>query len=968
MRQILHFLIFIVFFPILHAQEPKLIRTIEQSAEDGGIILDMALAPDNRQFASSGLDGLVIIWDMASRKPLHRVKAHSGFTMSIQYAENRHLAATFGSDNSVALWDTDTWTEKRRFYLSNQDSVTNIALSGYGKRLAVCSKSKVKIYNLETYTVMQTLDNFSFSIQSTQFSKEEKYLLIKGNLNQWKDTVLVKETNAFATVLSTNSWLNSCWFGNDPDQIIIGRQPADSIGKRDLRLEYLEIKNGRTLKKEVLNDQLDIYQCGPIPNTEMVLVGSLQGWYMGVPGKPFEQIKTDMFFNRIFMVNENTMLTHKAGGGAYLLSVATGDVLHQFTGHKCYGMGVSGVENDIFSMSICNGDLTVLDANTGRPRLIIQSSDASNGLLGLSTLHVSDDGRLLSMSRHYGGIEVYDLSTGRKRGQFSTGYIALSGLTSGPLAQFLPNNTQLGYFEKGKVFIWDIIANKLVDSVNVNMPDGLAMIFFDKSGQFFVGSVYSNQIQVWDFNKKTKLKNIDLPDKYNTFILSKDRSVIAIGLNNGNILVFDAKTLKELGRFRAHDLDIANVDITMDARYLVSGSSDNTAKLWDLPSGKLLHTFGGNASDVTAVSFSSDDNLMTETRADGVIRVWDVSGITHPSNSGLVPPRIIIESPLENEQIVIEPKQTVIACIKAKNIQTVLLKVNGQTIEAKRDFVILPTGCNAYVQQTITLVPGDNVLEITVIGSTGQTLSEKRTFKYYPDIKNEKRLALVIGNSKYILGPLNNPRNDADSMKMALISCGFDVMLYKDLTTGKMQEAVDSFRNRLIEGKYDVALFYYSGHGMEGGDGKNYLLPINIEGSSPADLIDKARTLDWLFQKMDEADSVKTKLVFLDCCRNTPKGMENMVLKKSIGPNRGLSAINRAAVGFLVAYSTAHGALASDGPEGKNSPYTAALLKSIRKPGISIFKVLTEIHNAMNDPSQVPDFRSSLKGEFYFKF
>ena len=66
----------------------------------------------------------------------------------------------------------------------------------------------------------------------------------------------------------------------------------------------------------------------------------------------------------------------------------------------------------------------------------------------------------------------------------------------------------------------------------------------------------------------------------------------------------------------------------------------------------------------------------------------------------------------------------------------------------------------------------------------------------------------------------------------------------------------------------------------------------------------------------------KTKLVFLDACRDNP-----LVQVASRGVSRGLAPIS-VSEGTLIAYSTKDGQVAMDGV-GKNSPFTEALLNHL---------------------------------------
>ena len=96
----------------------------------------------------------------------------------------------------------------------------------------------------------------------------------------------------------------------------------------------------------------------------------------------------------------------------------------------------------------------------------------------------------------------------------------------------------------------------------------------------------------------------------------------------------------------------------------------------------------------------------------------------------------------------------------------------------------------------------------------------------------EKRVAFVIGNSSYThLPALANPVNDAENLREALISIGFDVVFAKDVTRSDFDKIYATFNEKMQSA--DVALVYYAGHGIQQ-KGVNYLIPVDAEisGSS----------------------------------------------------------------------------------------------------------------------------------------
>ena len=84
--------------------------------------------------------------------------------------------------------------------------------------------------------------------------------------------------------------------------------------------------------------------------------------------------------------------------------------------------------------------------------------------------------------------------------------------------------------------------------------------------------------------------------------------------------------------------------------------------------------------------------------------------------------------------------------------------------------------------------------------------------------------ALCIGICAYESSPLRNPVNDATDMAAALRDAGFDVTLVLDARNlDELLIALDGFCSRLRP--QGTALFFFAGHGVQGEDGVNYMLP-----------------------------------------------------------------------------------------------------------------------------------------------
>ncbi|WP_376989194.1 caspase family protein [Bosea sp. R86505] len=226
----------------------------------------------------------------------------------------------------------------------------------------------------------------------------------------------------------------------------------------------------------------------------------------------------------------------------------------------------------------------------------------------------------------------------------------------------------------------------------------------------------------------------------------------------------------------------------------------------------------------------------------------------------------------------------------------------------------------------------------------------------------ERRVALVIGNSAYTAVPrLANPQRDATAISAALKRLGFEVVEGYDLRMDEMTGIVREFAQKLDGAKAGVV--YYAGHGIAVGD-ENYLIPVDASLKSEADLDFRAVNVQLILRQMQRDERVN--VLILDACRDNPFATQLAARSRSVA--RGLTAIEtQSASGILIAFATDPRATALDGEKDGNSPFTAALLKHIETPEVSITTVMDRVRAdvwELTGKKQKPWTNSSIIGEF----
>ena len=252
--------------------------------------------------------------------------------------------------------------------------------------------------------------------------------------------------------------------------------------------------------------------------------------------------------------------------------------------------------------------------------------------------------------------------------------------------------------------------------------------------------------------------------------------------------------------------------------------------------------------------------------------------------------------------------------------------------------------------------------------------------------QKETRIALVIGNANYAsqrLESLSSPINDARGVSKMLEKLGFKVRpVVENGSKNTMRKAIMDF---IREAKnYDVALFYYSGHGIQSKPGlsaTNYLIPSDAKLQFCESLSGECIDLnEMVLNNLSKEREGKASLAFIDACRTVLNLPSESDFGETKGSDRELRGLNEHASpeGVCVVYATRAGNVSYDmrqkkeiiGQNNLNSYFTQGLLECLdeyKGMDLPVFiqflkeKVRTKTHGR-----QIPSPYNELYGVFYF--
>lgn len=132
-------------------------------------VTSVRCSPDsnNPVFVTTGWDNTVKVWNLNSMALMHTLVKHTGFVNCVAISPDGSLCASGGKDGAINLWGLGEG--KHLYQLEAGASVQCLAFSPNRYWLAVGTENHLKVFDLESKTVVATLTNEieNFDIHNT---------------------------------------------------------------------------------------------------------------------------------------------------------------------------------------------------------------------------------------------------------------------------------------------------------------------------------------------------------------------------------------------------------------------------------------------------------------------------------------------------------------------------------------------------------------------------------------------------------------------------------------------------------------------------------------------------------------------------------------------------------------------------------------------------------------------------------
>jgi WD40 repeat protein len=268
--------------------------------------------------------------------------------------------------------------------------------------------------------------------------------------------------------------------------------------------------------------------------------------------------------------------------------------------------------------------VAIWDGGTGAKRRSLKGSQ--HGVTGLA---FSANGRRLLAAYEDGGVKVWDLATGNEER-------SLPGMGRFCTAAFDPEGKRVAVGGYGVVKVWELATGRPEGRVSRRQGHhcAVAAVAFSPDGQYLASSGSEGRdVKLWEAATGRPVLTITgHGGEVRVVAFSQDGRFLRTCYGGECIMVLDLAALLRkrptppeaplpLGE---HEDWVWAAALTPDGKTLVSGSKDETVRLWDVASGKVTAVLAGHLDEVHCVACAPDGKTLASGSDDGEVKLWDL--------------------------------------------------------------------------------------------------------------------------------------------------------------------------------------------------------------------------------------------------------------------------------------------------------------------------------------------------------
>lgn len=269
--------------------------------------------------------------------------------------------------------------------------------------------------------------------------------------------------------------------------------------------------------------------------------------------------------------------------------------------------------------------IRVWDSETGQQTLHIDIERINNTPCHVLSLTYSPNSGYIVCGLSDATIRIWDANTGKPKCKPLFGHDnAVLSIAISPNGKIIAS----GSADK-TVRFWDFHTERQVYKVfSTQAP--IQSVAFSSDGEFLVSGGSEHYIRVWKVQTGDMVNEIERTNEESTPIYSlafthDSQSVLYASLTN-EFKIRHLQSIQEEIIFSGHLASVRSVAFSANSAYIVSGSADNTVKVWNAETRKeLIPALSGHSSMIKCVAFAPDGNSVASGSEDKTINIWHIS-------------------------------------------------------------------------------------------------------------------------------------------------------------------------------------------------------------------------------------------------------------------------------------------------------------------------------------------------------
>lgn len=652
-------------------------------------VLSLTFSKDGTKLLSSSYDKTARLWDLNSGKQLRRFWGHNWWVWDANFSTDERRIVTASQDGTAIIWSVETGKQGAPFtghqgpvysaQFSPDLKSTHVVTSGYDRRVLLWKPEDLVPYDYSKIVSGQknatakyiAFEGHQDSVQSAEFTSDGTMIISASHDNTLKLWDIASK-KSLKTFRGHDSWVQAATLLNDGKWILSASH--DSHLKLWNIAGYEEI---RTLKGRVLARHVDaILDVSFSKDGKQLVTASRDktaiSWNVstGKLRKEFTEGHSFLASNAIFLPDQKRLATAAVDNSVRIWDIQTGTEHKRFehTGRSA-ALDVSA-DSKLLLTGSDQKTVRLWDIETGN--LVKELKGHKSEVCAVA---FSPDMKYCASGDVRGRCRVWNVKTGELIHQLRGHTRKITSLA------FLPDGTSLVTASgDNTVGHWDITTGKENQSLILKHPDSvLSMAVFD-DGKQAATSCADGMVRVWNISTAKIVRTIQPSNGLiNSVSVSHDnkrlltanvqqriiqvwaldtgKELLAPGSNGqlGAFLDFRVKggmlwtaifspyhdsiltvggrdarlwngmNAKQEMAFHPHGV-VASASFSPDGKWLVTGSWDNSAKIWNTQTGqaekKLERKHNGY---VNTVRYSPDGKLILTSSEDGTSKIWNAA-------------------------------------------------------------------------------------------------------------------------------------------------------------------------------------------------------------------------------------------------------------------------------------------------------------------------------------------------------